>query len=471
MPAMATVLALLLYAAPVFAIALLARAGMRRGGDPAQAHYLAGRRLGLVEVTGSVLATEVSALTFVGIPALAYTGDFSLIYFYLGTVPARLLIARLVVGRVRGGGLTLYAAMARGRGTGGGRRAMAALFAATKVLGVGVRFHAGSILIAGHLGLPMWQTLLLVTALTLCYSLVGGLAAVVRTDLLQACLFVGGGVAAHLVVPGIAGEGWGSMMGAAWDAGKVVEFDWRHLRLFCVGFVGGVVFDFCTHSFDQDYAQRLMGARDAATARRAIRLSALVSIFMGLLFLPVGSMLWRFHQSSPPPAGARPDELFALFIAEWFPPPLQAFMLVGALAATMSTLDSTINAVSSVLWNDLWPGRSPGRIRSWFMADALAIAAALLAVALLAGRGGGLFVLGMTVSSWTVGVFVPLLFMGRVRLDGPTVAFAAAANVAGVAANSLLVGGPWQWNVLWGAGAAWAALLLRGALSGRRRGR
>ena len=386
------------------------------GGGVAADRYLAGRSLGLFESTGSIIATEVSALTFVGIPAISYAGDFSLIYFYLGTIPGRFLLARTVIPRIYGKELTLYAVMAKGGGaTKAGRAAVSLVYAATKVLGVGVRFYAGSILISEYFGFSIFATLALITAVTFGYTLIGGLKAVVRTDLLQMGVFVGGALAAHFVIPSVAGEGWSSMMASAYEAGKVFEFNAAHLKLFFIGIVGGTLFDFCTHSFDQDYAQRLIGAKSRETAGRAIVLSSFFSVGMGLLFLPIGSLLWAYYQGRPLPAGTASDELFAHFIAAHFPPYVQGLMLMGALAATMSTIDSTINALSCVLWNDIRPDRDPSRFRSYFLKDALTISAVLLGVAALASQSDGLFVLGMKISSWSGGALCSLFFFRLAR--------------------------------------------------------
>ena len=464
------ILLLALYFVPVFAIALLSRRTCGRT-DIVSERYLAGRNLSMFESMGSIIATEVSALTFVGIPALSYSSDFSLIYFYLGTIPGRYFVSRIVVPRIYGEELTLYGVMAKGGSTRAGRALVSLVYAATKLLGVGVRFYAGSILISEFFGFSITSTLVLITAVTFSYTLIGGLKAVVRTDLLQMAVFIGGAVAAHLVIPDIAGQKWSSMLAEAALSAKVFSLSLAHLKLFCIGIVGGTLFDFCTHSFDQDYAQRLIGSKSLRAAKRAIFFSSFLSVGMGFLFLPIGSLLWAYYQSHPLPVGVLPDELFAHFITDHFPKPIKGLMLMGALAATMSTVDSTINALSSVLWNDIWPNRDIRRFRSHFIKDALVISAALLGIAVVAAHSDGLFVLGMKISSWSVGVLASLFFFRlvlpravRCRLDGPTVVWSYLFNLAGIALNTLLVQGPWEWNVYYGVSFSAAFLSLSGTL-------
>ena len=456
-----------LYLVLVYGIALQARRRLRET-DPVSDRYLAGRGLNFVESFGSIMATEVSALSFLGLPALSFSGDFSIIYFYLGTLVSRPLLAFTVIPRIYGRGLTLYGIMGAQGGSALGQKFMALIYAVTKLLGVGVRFYAGSILVAEYLGLPLPLTLGLVVSLSLSYTIIGGLKAVVRTDLLQMVILVAGALTAHLMIPAVAGTNWGTLMGQAFEAGHISVLSSFHLNSFLIGFTGGALFDFCTHGFDQDYTQRILGSKTLGTARWAMGLSCFASVSLGLLFLPIGSLLWSYYEVIGPPQGLGPDKIFAHFITTQFPDSLKGLMLASVLAGTMSTLDSTINALSSVLWNDLWPGRAISKIQSYFKIDTILISVALLSIAVAASYSEGLFVLGMTISSWSVAslgalFFAPSLFPSRkIDLDGPTVGLSFASNLVAIALNTFVLEGPWQWNVYYGAVAALVALFLMG---------
>ncbi len=461
---------LVLYFVCVFVLAFFSRR-KHTNKNVAEEHYLAGRTLGLFESTGSIIATEVSALTFLTFPASAYTGDLSLVYFHFGTLLSRPLISLIVIPRIYDKGLTLYGIMGKNNATPMGRKLTALIYSLTKLLGVGVRFYAGSILVAAYFSLSLPTTLFIIMAVTLCYMLFGGLRTVVRTDLLQIFLFVGCGVLAHIVISDISGQSWMNLMSQASDAGKTGLFSLSKINYFLIGATGGALFDLCTHGFDQDYSQRLLGAKDQKTAQKAMAFSCFASIAIGLLFLPIGTLLWAYGQSFPFPEHLKADKVFAYFITSHFPLPLQGLMLAGVLAGTMSTLDSTVNALSSVLWNDLLPKRDEKKIRLYFKIDTFVIALLLVGIAILASFYDQLFILGMVISSWSVAAVGVLFFSQLVfnsftksKLDGPTVLLTFLFNTIGVALNTFIIEGPWQWNVYYGAFFAAVFIVAKGRL-------
>lgn len=421
--------------------------------------YLAGRSLSLLESMGSIIATEVSALTFLGIPAFAFSKDFSFIHIYMGALLGRFLIAKYIVPLIYGKKITLYGIMAREDGTDMGARLTALIYSVSKVLAVGVRLYAGSILVAEFFGVNTLLACLLITILTFFYTLIGGLKAVVRTDLLQTALFIAGGVTAHFLIPSISERSWGELMGVASAAGKTSIFDPSHWQVFAVGIIGGVLFDICTHGVDQDFTQRLMGAKSERVAKFSIFFSTFFSIGVGLLFLSIGSLLWAHYQIVPLPSGVKSDEIFAYFITEHFPVGLKGLMLAGVLAATMSTLDSTINALSSVLWSEIWPHRNIHKIKQYLKVDTFIISGLLLLVAVLSSQFQGILELGLKVASWSGGALAALFFSQLVwpsftksRLTGPIVAGCYGLNLIGVYTNTFILKWPWQWNVYWGMG-------------------
>src|SRR5690606_12949691 len=120
--------------------------------------------------------------------------------------------------------------------------------------------------------------LLIITTITFFYTLIGGLKAVVRTDLLQTLVFIGGGIAAHYIIPEISGNSWSTLMEMAGAAGKTTIFSISHWQPFAIGVGGGILFDMCTHGVDQDFTQRLMGAKSAKVAKFSIFFSSFFSI-------------------------------------------------------------------------------------------------------------------------------------------------------------------------------------------------
>jgi SSS family solute:Na+ symporter len=347
-------LVVLLYLILIFTVAFLSgrKKQSKNGSNIVQSQYLANKSLTFSESLFSIIATEVSALTFLGIPAFAFGKDFSFVHIYMGAIIGRIFIAFVILPRIYGDEITVYSAMARKNGTMGGRRGTALFYLLNKVLAVGVRLFSGSILVAEFFSVNIYIAVFIICVMTFFYTLIGGLKAVVRTDMLQMGLFVLGGIVAHYLIPQVAGSSWSELMSLASNAGKTTIFDFSQPSSFIIGIIGGILFDMATHGVDQDFAQRLTANHSMKSAQKAIMFSSFVSILVGLLFLGIGALLWSYYQTQVAPDVPN-DKLFAYFITRHFPDGLKGLMVAGVLAATMSTLDSTINALSACFYNDI----------------------------------------------------------------------------------------------------------------------
>src|SRR5690606_26933084 len=124
--------------------------------EMANEQYLANKSLTFTESLCSIIATEVSALTFLGIPAFAFNTDYSFIQIYMGAIIGRLVIAKVFLPRVYDKGLTIYAVMARETGLPSGQKMVAIFYSLAKLLAVGVRLYSGSILVAHFVGVNVY---------------------------------------------------------------------------------------------------------------------------------------------------------------------------------------------------------------------------------------------------------------------------------------------------------------------------
>lgn len=420
--------------------------------------YLAGKSLTFTESICSIIATEVSALTFLGIPAFAFNKDFSFIQIYMGAIIGRLVIAKIFLPRVYDKGLTIYEVMAKDTGLPSGQRMVAIFYSISKILSVGVRLFSGSILVSHFLGMNVYAGLAVVTFVTFLYTLIGGLKAVVRTDIMQMGLFVSGGLMAHYLIPQTSNQSWSELMSMAHAAGKTSFFSLDNPWPFTFGILGGILFDMSTHGVDQDFAQRLTANASLRHGQLAIFFSSFISISVGLLFLGIGALLWAHYQVEPFPATvANADHLFSYYIVNHFPVGIRGIMVAGVLAATMSTLDSTINALCATVYNDILTNRNPENMEKNSVFDTAVITILLFTIAVIASTNDGLLMLGLKVQSWTGGALLGI-FMAKVifkkwfsfRLDPLSVIGAYAIGMTGVYLNTQVFQWDWNLNVYWG---------------------
>src|SRR5690348_10844907 len=225
-------LVLALYLAGITAFGMRFRRSQRSVKD----YFLGARTTSWVVICLSIVATETSTLTLIGVPALAYAaygrpeqgGTLTYLQVLIGYVLGRFIIARLFLpSYFRGDLLTAYALLERRFGP-ATRHVAASLFLVMRALAEGVRVFAASLVLSAVLAasLPaiphLWLwSIALVGVLTLVYTFEGGIAAVIWTDLIQFVIYIGGSLLAAYELAHLTPGGWSGIVSAATAAGKL----------------------------------------------------------------------------------------------------------------------------------------------------------------------------------------------------------------------------------------------------------
>ena len=237
-------------------------------------------------------------------------------------------------------------------------------------LAAGVRVFVTCIPLQLMLGWPVLPSILLFVGLSLVYTAIGGLKAVVWTDAVQFGLFVVGGLFAAFYIPTLIEGGWDTAMATAREGGKLAwlntEFSLGAPFNIWMGLLGATLFVLFTHGIDQLIAQRVLACRNIADGRKALVFSAVTIVPMMLLFLFVGVLLWAHYQHTPMaidiPENAfgkkQTDFAFPIFMLTEAPVGVKGLLLVGIFAAAMSSVSSALSALSSVSVMDLGLGAS-----------------------------------------------------------------------------------------------------------------
>ncbi len=331
-------------------------------------YFLGGRDLPWWAVCFSVVATETSTLTVIGTPAIAYFGSLTFLQLAFGYIIGRIIVSAVFLPRYYKGNLnTAYAFL--GERYGSAMRGTASVtFLITRLLADGVRLFATAIpikVIADMAGLETtyFQIILLIGIVTIAYTLVGGIKAVVWMDVVQMGIYVGGAVVAVFILIGDAPAGWWP---AAVAEGKTQVFDFSaglnistiftEQYAFITAVVGGALFSMASHGTDQLIVQRLLTCRSLADSRKALITSGFVVLFQFALFLVVGLLLWGYYEGATVVELGlqRGDEIFPRFIIEGMPPGVSGIVLAGIIAAAMSTLSSSLNSLASSTMLDLY---------------------------------------------------------------------------------------------------------------------
>jgi len=278
------------------------------GADAADEYLLAGRSMSWWTVGLSIMATQASAITVIGTTGKAFADGMGFAQFYLGLPVAMVILAFTLLPLFRRAGVTTAYELLGQRFDERTRLATAILFLASRGLALGVVIYAPSVVLSLLLG---WSTPACVGAMTLValgYTVVGGLRAVIVTDVLQMALVLGGLVlAAALMLNGLpAGANLSGVLDLASASGRTQLLDWSFepSEKYTVwsGLLGGTFLFLAYFGCDQSQVQRLLAARSLTDGRRALLLNALAKIPLQLFVLFVGVLLFgalQFDDEQP----------------------------------------------------------------------------------------------------------------------------------------------------------------------------
>ena len=342
------------YCAAVVAFGLVLSGRQRDASD----YFLGHRGLPWWALMLSIVATETSALTVISIPGIAARGNLTFLQLAFGYLAGRIGVAAyLLPGYFEGTQDTAYQRLERRFGP-GARRAASGIFLVTRALADCVRIFATAIPLAIILyGNPTPGNLavgiLAIGIVTVIYTWVGGLRAVVWVDVIQLGVYLLGGIATLIVATHLAG-GAGAFA-RAWDQGKLVAFDvhpsFKILYTFWGGLVGGGLIAGASHGTDHLIVQRLLAARGLKDAQRALIGSGVFIIVQFTLFLLVGTSLWLAGADQ---AGMRSDAIYPTFVITQLPAGLAGLVVAGILAAAMSSHASAVNSLASASTHDFY---------------------------------------------------------------------------------------------------------------------
>ncbi len=388
-------------------------------------YFIAERSIPWWAVMFSVVASETSALTFISIPGLSYIGNLGFLQVVAGYILGRIVVANVLLPRYYQGELvTAYALLEKRFGL-ATRRFTSIVFMVTRGMADSVRVFATAIPVALILKgtLPeryvMPAAIVILGVLTILYTYKGGMKAVVWTELLQASVYILGGISAVILLGNSVPGGWGTIIDTASATNKLriidtyMGFDRPHTVF--AGLLGGAFLSMASHGADQLIVQRLLTARSLKDAQRALIGSGFVVFAQFTLFLMVGIGLFVFYQGRVFPAS---DAIFPTFIIEQMPSGLVGLILAAILAATMSTHSGAINSLAAATTHDIYIplfGKKPDDAKTlrFGKLSALAWGVVLTGGALLfKQQGTPVVVIALSIASFTYGALLGGFFLG-----------------------------------------------------------
>lgn len=445
--------------------------GILKGGKQKSArdYFVSEKAIPWWAVCFAIVATETSALTFISIPGVAYVGNLNFLQIAIGYIIGRIIVSYFLLPKYfEGELLTAYAYLGKRFGA-KTKNFASSVFMLTRVFADGVRLYATAIPLALLLkgwnvfsGAPDWQiysySIIIMAVITLAYTYIGGVRAVIWTDVIQMFIYIGGGILAIYVLSGKLETGLGEAISQLAAKDKLsfldLSFDFTKPYTLIASIIGGGVLSMASHGTDQLIVQRLLTTDSLKSSQKALITSGFVVFLQFAMFLFVGSLLFIFFNG----AQMKSDEVFPKFIINYMPTGISGIIIAGLLAAAMSTLSGSISALSSTLVEDIYKpywgkGKSDEQILKVSKIIALVWCGVLILSAFLfMNSSQAVVVLGLSIASFTygglLGTFLLGIFFRRIKQIDAIIGF--ASGITGMIFIIYFTKIAWTWYTIIG---------------------
>lgn len=319
-------------------------------------YFLTDRSVPWWAICFTIVATETSTLTFIGIPAQAYTGNMTFLQLAVGYIIGRILVSILFIpAYFRGDLFTSYELLQRRFGT-RVKTLSAVIFLITRSLADGIRLFTTAFVIAIVTQVPVTWVVIVLGAAMIVYTMRGGVSAVIWTDVVQMFVYIAGAGAVAIALVGRINGGWAEVVRVGAETGRFVfldpSLDFTKAYTIWAGLLGGVALTLSTHGTDQYLVQRLLSARTQKDASTGLVLSGFIVFAQFILFLLIGVMLYTHYQQVPlPQTLARPDQILPIFVVNELKNGLAGFIVAAIVAAALSP---SLNAMAATTVSDFY---------------------------------------------------------------------------------------------------------------------
>ena len=455
--------------------------------------FLARRRIPWWAACLSFLATEISAVTIISVPATAYSENWEYFQFFVGSSLAKFVVALLFIPAFyRYNCVTIYEFLSHRFGA-ASQVTASIFFFVTRLLGSGVRLMAACVAVAVLMGWPVWPTVVLFSLVSIAYIALGGVKAVVWTNVFQAAMFlVGGALTVAFLVSQIDG-GLGAMLHTAAEAGRLNVINWgpapgapdfwrRVLSdpsIVWLAVLNGLVGSTAAFGTDHDLMQRLLTVETRKQSQRTLALTPIGTLLTLVIYLGIGAGLFAYYAQHPAASLPRPDEILPYFIRTAMPEVLRGIMLS---AIVLASIDSPLASLAASFVTDIYrPLLLRGRSEAHYLRVSRAAVVVFGVVLALLAWGfsffSGFLWLAFKIAGVTFGSLLGVFLLGLLtrRTGGDRANAVAMVLMAGINLALLVlsetgrIGLGWSWLVILGTAGTMVLSPLLAPLLDRRR--
>lgn len=326
-----------------------------------QGFFTGNRKSPWYVVAFAMIGSAISGVTFVSVPGMVAGSGFSYLQMVMGFVVGQLIIAFLLIPLFYKMNLTSIYEYLENRFGIASYKTGAWFFFISKMLGAAVRLFLVCIvlqlLVFEPFGLPFFVNVIFTVGLVWLYTFRGGVKSLIWTDSLKTlCLIVSVGLCIYYIASNL-GFSFSSMLSSIneSDYSKTFFFDdVNDRRFFFKQFLAGIFTVIATTGLDQDMMQKNMSCKNYKDSQKNMVISGVMQLFIILLFLMLGVLLYTYAFENNVTLPAKSDELFPLLATNgYFPMVVGILFIIGLISAAYAAAGSALTALTTSFTVDI----------------------------------------------------------------------------------------------------------------------
>lgn len=308
----------------------------------------------------AVMSAYTSSISYIAVPGKAFDDNWHPLIFALTAIPVTWFVAKYVIPLYRKNKIiSVYKYLEEKIGNWG--RVYASFSFVLFMIGrTAVILYLSSLLLTSFVDIDIKMLILIIGALTVAYTLMGGMEAVIWTDVLQSIIMIGGLLFSAYILTVDVFSKPDFLIQKAFDANKFSLGDTSFSlsnRTVWVMIIYGVTENIRNLMADQNYTQKYSAVATEKEAKKSLWIAMLIYLPLTVVFLYIGTAMFAFYSDAGhvlDPSIMKGDEVFPYFIATELPVGIKGLIIAAILAASMSTVDSALNSSATVLYLDYY---------------------------------------------------------------------------------------------------------------------
>ena len=321
---------------------------------------VAGRSIPAWAAGIAVMSAYTSSISYIAVPGKAFDSNWHPLIFALTALPVTWFVTKYVIPHYRKNNIISVYKYLEDKIGEWSRVYASFLFVLFMIGRTAVILYLSSLLLVSFIDLDIRMLIIIIGVVTIVYTLMGGMEAVIWTDVMQSIIMIGGVLFVGYMLSTVIFSKPDYLIQNAIDADKFSLGDTSFSissRTIWVMIIYGVTENIRNLMADQNYTQKYASTASEKKAKRSVWIAMLMYLPLTAIFLYIGSALFAFYSGSAhtlDPSIVKGDQVFPYFIATELPVGMKGLIIAAILAASMSTVDSALNCSATVLYEDYY---------------------------------------------------------------------------------------------------------------------